>query len=350
MNISKIEDDGRKHPLLTREIRPIKDWTEWLERWQAAVSLEEMMGLLHCGFDINFRYSKGVHDPVPYSNDDRTSFYFQIADGWAWHYGMLRLETDPEETFPWGFNSSGFVKKLSLSEMRQVVAEKAFAMLCLNFFRSDGRATTRSDHFMNSWEKNVANELLFPVILNFFHAEVDKWGVTSIPNLGSIGGEVSHNKQLAINFLIDFTLFLWEWRSRKVDMYSSEEDRLRKEKQNARLTTQVAEGKLLMIEVFAAMKKLDHFEVMWGLKLDEACLAKLLEIALRAKINHGEFEKSTRVKTLDEACYAGSHAAWFLKRYEIRKAVQLNLDARKQAAERLRVARREVEQLSSPVS
>ena len=39
------------HDLFTREIRPIKDWQEWLERWQAAVTMDEMLGLLHVGFD-----------------------------------------------------------------------------------------------------------------------------------------------------------------------------------------------------------------------------------------------------------------------------------------------------------
>ena len=40
------------HPLLSREIRPLYNWHEWLARWDAALTAEELLGLLHVGFNV----------------------------------------------------------------------------------------------------------------------------------------------------------------------------------------------------------------------------------------------------------------------------------------------------------
>ena len=59
--------------LLEREIRPLRNWCEWLGCWQIVVSVEEMFGLLHCGFNVPLR--RGEYGEAEYDEIDRFIFY-----------------------------------------------------------------------------------------------------------------------------------------------------------------------------------------------------------------------------------------------------------------------------------
>src|SRR3954471_13808541 len=66
--------------LLTLEIRPIRDFSEFIKRWQAAITIEEMLGLLHFGFSVPFAEQKSGNE---YDAIDRNTFYFSIAEDWC---------------------------------------------------------------------------------------------------------------------------------------------------------------------------------------------------------------------------------------------------------------------------
>ena len=86
--------------------------------------------------------------------------------------------------------------------------------------------------------------------------------------------------------------------------------------------------------------------------LDEACLAKLKEIALSTQLSHYDqpVAEDRKVETVDEACYAGSLAAEFLVIHEIKNRVNGQLGAAHEArlaaeAERRRLSKiREAEE------
>ncbi len=185
-NVSEAQkvEETPLHNLFTREVRPIRDWYEWLEHWQAITTIEEMKGLLHSGFEkpIGYAgYSKKQLDAV-----DRIIFYFGIADGWA-ERCLLESPTDSGYIYyNFGWDNRGNRIKKSQSESRQVVAEKAFDVLCLNFFRPEMHEMQRDkngydnwERFIPYWEKEIATARLLPAIANFFRAEGSKFGSSS---------------------------------------------------------------------------------------------------------------------------------------------------------------------------
>ena len=89
----KEEKESIIYNLFNREIRPIRNWCEWLEHWLLAATVEEMLGLLHAGFSVPFERSQ--YGEKEYDRVDRAVFYFTIADGWA-DKNLLKMPADKE--------------------------------------------------------------------------------------------------------------------------------------------------------------------------------------------------------------------------------------------------------------
>lgn len=289
------------NPLLTREVRTIANWQEWVRLWHKAQTAHEMEGLLHVGFDLSF---------VRYSGDeacdelDRLRLYCSVADGWADHYA-LRCNGD-QVGYLLRYEEGLSVKKTA-RQLRKSLAQKAFDMLCLNFFRSKD---------IYSHERKIHHGL-FPLIQRFFRPEkeTDSSEYRIIRNL-SYNLKGSRNEQFAVDFLIALINYIWRWKD---DVYYPNEHQ-------REIRMHIDSMKPWTIEVLNRLGKLDLLR-QWLMTLDKASFSKLKEIALRARLRKGEHPviEARPVASLKEACYAGSEAALLLSEYKLRKKVDARL-------------------------
>lgn len=338
------------HNLFSREIRPFHNWKEWLDRWQAAVCIEEMLGLLLVGFNVSLE--NHVYGEKKYDLIDRLIFYFTIADGWDNHY-LLEVPGEEKRKYGFGCDKDGYVTEKGQSELRQVLAQKAFNTLCLNFFKANLKKCDMTEREKNQskyfWETVIFSEQLFPVIQNFFRAEKEECGndfrIRNLSNGSYRLEHQSHNEQQTLNFLLDMATFIWEWREREVYSHSSHKDD--EIKWNVEMRSRVDESKPWMIELLAGFNKLGLLRK-WILELDNECLAKLKEIALRNKLSRHLYPvgEDRLVATIDEACYAGSEAAWFLKEHEIKTKENNRLEKIRTAEQAIEKADRELKNLT----
>lgn len=307
------------HPLIGREVRPPRNWTEFLIRWESAGTHLEMLGLLHGGFTVSLteRLGEGKYDYI-----DRIIFYLSIAHGWSSSV-LLQCESDLEQRahiLDVDHDRYGnAVSRMTLSQLRQQVARKAFDMLCLNFFR-DIKLLGRGHllgAFSYDWEVIVSGRF-FPVLQDFFKEQKGDSGDVEILNLPNPNERPTNNVEHMVEFLLNLARFLWGWTEGEQrfghlapSTQAEEAERL------VGMRSRIDRAKPWMIEI---LDDLNRFDVLRQIrKLDDHCLAKLEEIAMRALLNkHDAFFKRRRVKTLGEACLADSPAALFLNEYTVR--------------------------------
>ena len=297
-----------------------------------------MLGLLHVGFNVPLRQlsweEEKEHDCIY-----RLIFYFTIADGWVDNH-ILRLPEDVEDN---GMYSDGKTTR----QFRQKLALKAFDMLCVNFFKTaevhgSGRLSWT---FGYQWDI-VVSERLFPTIQNFFREEsrTECGGDVKIRNL-MIFNEIRPGKsQWVINFLLNLARFMWTYTWEKTTRPSANSIKERDE-----LTTRFAQINAAKPWMVTVLAKLDELGVLreWILDLDKASLAKLKEIALRSKLEiYHQVPESRQVLNLDEACYAGSKAAWFLAEHEVMVHEHKRLTSIREAEEQRREAERKIAKLN----
>lgn len=310
------------HNLSTREVRPIHNWHEWLERWLKAVTLEEMIGLLHAGLTAPLE-KIGYTEPE-YNQSGRLSFYFSIADGWA-NEDSLRSSKDKDKEYDLGYDYSGCRILKTPSQLRQQVASKAFDMLCINFFKkvslSKGHKESRSN-----WESLITSEKFFSMIQHFFRVEEHLFGGIRIRNLSSRHNGRTHNEEQAINFLLGLTDFIWDWKQELPTSWSRDVDADREKIREKRRRLNAA--KPWTIEVLSDLSKLEWLETRIS-KFDKPCLVKLEEIALDSKLRKYEHPVSENrsVTTLDEARYLCSESAWLIEKHELYKREYKRLTA-----------------------
>jgi hypothetical protein len=305
-----------EHSLLLREIRPIRNWHEWLVLWKATENLEWMESLLHVGFSVSLERAEN-REPE-YDETDRVSFYLTVADNWNDHFHFESFE-DRGKMYRVADDSDGNSVRKVPADLRQQLARKAFYMLCQNFFKiilkGEGRYVDRCNE---GWQRLVLSPKLFPVIQNFFRSEKKRFGSgQGICNLPYRDNQSSHGEQQVVTFLLNLAKFLW---GLKPDTCYYGSDKEEAEKKLAETLARVSEAKPWMIEVLVELDELDMLRE-WLLELDKACFAKLRDIALRSELVKRKHwvKEDRRVSTLDEACFAGSKAAWLLKEYLLKK-------------------------------
>jgi hypothetical protein len=343
----KIEEKGKGefelHTTLTREIRPERNWAELMERWQAAVTLGDMLGIAHRGFKVSLEYCN--YREKRYDEIDRLTFYFVNACGWA-DDELLELSGDKEKKYRVDYDQDGKGIKKTPVELRQELARKFFDMLCLNFFKAELFSKDKDYHGGTRWEQMIISERLFLVIQNFFKPEKTYFGY-GIRNLSYYDDKRSHNEQRAISFLMSLAKFIWKWKEEEIDSWQSPEQQEEKRKRNIKIRSRLDSAKPWMIEV---LLKLDSLDILykWILELDKNCLTKLKEIALRNKFNdiYHPVKRDRTVATLDEAKYLGSKAAWFLAEYDLKKSEHKRLTSILEAERKKEDADREIKKLT----
>ncbi|MCX6786572.1 MAG: hypothetical protein NTU85_02000 [Candidatus Kaiserbacteria bacterium] len=352
MSTSTLKKDGQGeviHTLLTREIRPIRNWYEWLLLWAKTETIEEMLGLLHVGFNVSLE--KETPGELEYDEVDRIIFYFTMADGWA-DGPSLRLPNDGNKEYRTGFDLNGWVIKKRPFELRQQLAKKAFDMLCMNFFKTelrDDRAGS-SPEFQTEWEKIVTSKRLFPIIQKFFEVkDLPVNGMVKIRNFSERNEKRSHNEQLVVKFLLNLTEFVWEWKEDEIPWFTPDKEKERVENQNVEMHSRLNSSKPWMTEVLIGLDEIDTL-ARWMIKIDENCLSKLRVIAFSTelrKFKKHPVKRDRRVATLEEACFAGTPAAIFLKTRELVMREHTRLTKILKAEQVLEKASRKVEELTA---
>ncbi|MFA6315286.1 MAG: hypothetical protein WC648_02885 [Candidatus Paceibacterota bacterium] len=333
------------HTHMTREIRPICDWSEWIELWQRAKRFEEMLGLLHVGLDvpINGYYPDGRS----YNGVDRVIFYLKIADGWrnSW---LLRLADENQENYVLGQDEFGNKIRKTPSEMRQLLARKAFDILCLNFFKPELYDKKMGDH-NQTLNYVITEEPLFPAIRNFFRTEKatlsEGMDVRNLP----IGDKISHNEERVIKFLLALADFIFDWKKEDyLETYCTAEAQEKAIERNEKKKTAIDTAKPWMIEI---LSQLDHLEILEKrlLHLDQPSIAELREIALRSRFNDcvDPVNKDRCARTIDEACYLRSPAAWLLTKRDLILREHRRLTNIKDAEDKQKKAQEKLRQLTS---
>jgi hypothetical protein len=343
------EEKVAVHPLLSVSIRPISDWREWLALWnlEIAPNYRWRESLLQGGFDTLLN-NGWYHDGKEYDEADRLMFYLSVADGWT-DEGEFRPRDDHGVVYHFGYDQHGNNVRKRPSELCQQLAHKAFATLCQSFFKKvELKGGSRgSSGFNEIWERLVTSEKFFPTLQNFFRAE--KWRLgddidLQIRNLTRWNDRRSNNELLVVDFLLKLAEFLWGWQAPDTSWgYTSKEEA---DKRFAEMRIRLDAAKPWMVEVLAQLDRLDVLG-RWMLELDETSLAKLKEIALRGKLSelHHPVTDQRRVNTIEEACLAGSKAAWFVKKHELLMAEWSRLAAILQAEREKAQAIRNLEEL-----
>lgn len=123
------------HLRFMHEVRPPRDWEEWLTLALESKSLQQKLGLLHGIFE--FEMGRGDWDSNlgerggyrEYSNADRFEVLFAIADGWNDHYAFQTqgVSSRDEPTYMMGYDKKQERRiQKSVRELRQMLARKAF--------------------------------------------------------------------------------------------------------------------------------------------------------------------------------------------------------------------------------
>lgn len=331
------------HEDFMREVRPLRDWDEWLKLARVAVTLDQKLGLLHGAFNVDMGMEQSFR---------RLEFFFRVADGWTNSSLFMTkgISSFNEPKYKVGYDKQGFPMERSESEQRQKLARKAFDVLAASFFKMpeiSSDCPDRGDREI-AWINAVVSGPLFPIIQNFFRIDEERRHGSGICNL-SHANLRSHNEKQAVEFLLKLSKFLWTWQESSIDHWNSEEEKEQKKKENIRMHARIDAAKPWMINVLSELGELRLLEKRL-LELDRTSLSALRRIALQNELTRlrraDPVIKDRRVATLDEACYAGSQAGWLLKKHELLTREHKRLVTILEAEEKKRKAQREIERLT----
>jgi hypothetical protein len=308
----KKELRERMSLLCSKSLCPISSWSAWLMLWESADTMEILKGLLHCGFDVPLLH------PVSQKTTpagDRVRFYLMVAEGWT---GWPKLSSSVDGVDLPLYSYGG--KNVGISGLRQIVAKKAFEVLCQGFFKKQNGLSRESQDLF--FEAIVSDDRLFGALKHFFRCSCGSIGdhiIMNLANRNRFTFLVSHNEELAISFLLGLANFLWTrspLNQSGGQESASYEDKMRQSLEKARPW---------MVDVLSYLGELEgFFQPKILLKLDQPCLNKLRDIALRSNLSLSPLSYR-KVENIEEACLAGSPAARLLVLYETMRKIALSI-------------------------
>lgn len=338
-------------PLVEIDIRPIQSWDEFLRRWKRAQrrqSFDEMLSLMHISGRVEL-YGSGYHEKN-YNEMDRLLFYLFYADGWVDKDLLEKLATGlgVDRKYRFGFDSAkGTAVNKNTTELRQMVAVKAADKLLVTLFE-----TTRSDNkeiVVLTSKKLLVEPQIFSAVLNFFRIEKARYGgdliIRNYPNKWN---SPQHKQGKVRDFLISFSNFIWGWKEIQSSAWATDDEVATVQKQNDVIQAKLDAAKPWTIEVLSILGETQMLRK-WLTFFDDACLAKLRDIAMRNSLDpqyHGVNEKRP-VANIDEACLAGSVSAWLLKEHELVTREQNRLTAIRAAEDAKADADRKLQALTA---
>jgi len=302
-NLVTVPTAEHKHPL--RALKPAKFQTfeEWLAQWKAAKYQAEMLGLLHCLADEE-NYILNVPEGV--------SFALEIADDYDGYFDGYE-DYDRQE----------------LARARKTIAQKAFQVLCLKFFKTPTRFEEKPH-----WWWMLSHEVLFQKVLWFLRPEQRNYWYES--------ERLDHPQDLFQKFLEEFPQVGWEYPS----LYHRYEGRWSQEDDG--MQARMIAARPRFVEIILKTRRVHWLS---GQELDDACIAKLTELALREKLSlppklDGSHEDTHRKpESLEEAALGGSVPAKMLLLHKIIGEERQRLAALYEVEEKRRALDKRAERL-----
>lgn len=295
----------KKHPLLGFKPITFDYFDDWLLRWNNTDYLAEKLGLLHyltmenCWWEDQFL----VH------------LLLVFADGYNEESNFIVRR---------GFDQDSGAKS------RKSIAEKAFAVLCLKFFKGNVR------NERPSWCWMLENEVLFKKVLWFLRPN-DRGRLHNYRC--NMSGTSDHQQETFRVFLTEFAKLGWDWSGfeRRMDVRFDES-----------IIKRLVASRPQLIDVLYELDKLDWLN---GQELDEPSLKKLKEMALCSELSLPEIDvfrsrSYRKPATLEEAALGGSVAAEVILLHGVKEKERKRIDAIYQASRRKRQEEEQRRQLA----
>jgi len=297
------------HPLVAKEIGYIANWTEWEKIWEEETRTEFLHSLLHFGFEVR---ASTEEEAIA-----RICKYLEIADG-CFDYHTFSADSVQLASYQHRFGG-----EVNAQNLRYVLGQKAFQMLCQNLFKN-----TSKENYLPSWLNSVTIQpRVFCKILWFFRLNDDG----RMYNLWDAKG---HNAEIATNFAREFACFAWKYNDNYYDRLHGNEAAIFREARPA------------MIEILFGLHETNFLLEQERYKsFDEACDKKLEELSLSFKL-YGHGFLNAKPKTIEEACFAGSEGARALILLRIMKGESARLERLRDLEIQRLEAEREISKLS----
>lgn len=249
----------------------LTNWGEWERSWdeemeRVAPRTENLLGSLHLIFAIPGGYSKAV------------LHLLEIADGYYVNFTLR--EGDPVIYFPKENRKIGW-------NVRHVIAEKAWKLLCDNFFKNRAEKSWHTP----SWTRTVADKEVFNRLLWFFDPQKRCLNIPYRNNR-------DRYDETALQFLREFVIFAWYFRTFDDRWGPHEEDEV--------IQKMFREARPKLVEILDAIHGLDFLLNGEGLIKENEYPERLINAAVIAKLEELALENHETVK---EAAWAGSYAA-----------------------------------------
>jgi len=318
--------------LSQRDITARRNFNEWLGIWQEATHLGDMLGLLHELKNVDFHSS--WNEPE-YTENDRTIFLLKVSEGW-YDTELLRTRGDISQKHI-GSDKYGNTLYATNADIRQKVAQKAFAILCQEFFKLGVPDEETYGQLPNPrfFGRVIRNTNLFIAINHFFRLSeegpsFDRYKIPNLPKrrLASETSQLKHSESIARLFLMNLIDNIWGLETGHYEGGSFGGDNL------VTIRSNIVTSKPWTIEVLNYFDELKRIR-RYNNDLDESSLDKLRAIAMRSTLTtfHHPIEKDRLVESLEEAIYAGSNAGLFLLECKMKVKIAKRLEAIRKARE-----------------
>lgn len=330
MKAQQKNGESGKHVLLEKDLTYIKDWEGWKELWEGESQAEYLNSLLFFGFDISANENEAV---------ERLCLYLEIADGTGRSSNFVKENEEGEDeyfrlrflnpckTFIQREYENGIKTK---AEFREMLAKKAFQVLCLKFFKN-----TSKEGYLPSWHKELLDPDVLAKLFWFFRSE-NQWRWLD-----------DHHLKIVNNFGYDFCLFVWNHANGKYRFgfnYPREID-----EETIALFRSVCPD---VITVLARLHKLDflmsrdRYE-----EVDENCLDRLKKLSLNnvlclPKIDSSWGNEHRKPKDIKEACLGGSQAARVLTILQIQQKEKAKFNEIQKLEKQRQLAEKELKKLT----
>jgi hypothetical protein len=313
-----------EHPLMQREWTYIRDYGEWCALVDKAEYVEQLYGLLHIGFKVSASYDEAR---------ERIIRYLEYADG---HLGVDTFQT-PEERQRARY-SGPHSTPLGIgwpSGTLHVVAQKAFKILCRDFFGNPERKDYQIPgvNYRPSWDQEILYRPVLEKVLWFLRLDESPIRTRRLRNLKGYSDyerEVGkHYLKVGENFAYDLAQYIFRRSDECSDAYRE----------------LLNEFKPAAVDILYSLGKLDillHDD--YPSRMDQRCLLRMQELAMREQIYTGGDLRA--VESLGEACLAESQAAKILLLLGIMRQTQERLDHIQELQQQCNDARHQLEQLT----
>jgi hypothetical protein len=191
-----------------KQLNCIRDWDQWLKKWEDTKCAETLQGLLHVGFDVP-RGSNESHTQA-----ERILKYLSLADGFC----------EPRLMFEDG--ASSLARETSfgtvpVSEVRKRLARKAVAVLYKKVFALEYPPYTLNKYPM--WLMHLVDERVLDKVIWFFRTEDEGKNIRNI-----VKEKDSRLGEGLERFATELCILMWEFPSLHGWESSAEDERIRK--------------------------------------------------------------------------------------------------------------------------